>query len=49
MKSKKENKDKFDASKQQTVWLTLDEFAEMIGITMDKPKKKKKKNEKHTK
>ena len=24
----------------ETVWLTLDEFAKMIGITMDKPKKK---------
>jgi len=49
MKQKKENK-KFDASKQKTVWLTLEEFAEMIGITIPKPKKtKKKKDEKHNK
>ena len=46
MKSKKENKDKFEASKQQTVWLTLDEFADMIGITMPKKKVKTKKDKK---
>ena len=48
MKSKKENK-KFDASKQKTVWLTLEEFAEMIGVTLPKKKTKKKKDEKHNK
>ena len=42
-----QNKDKFERSKTETVYLTLDEFAEMLGITI--PKKKKKKDEKHNK
>jgi hypothetical protein len=41
------SKDKFDRSKQQVVYITLEELAGMIGITMDKPKKKK--NEKSNK
>lgn len=47
MKPKKENK-KFDASKQAVVYLTIEEVAEMIGITLPKKKvkqNKKKKNE----
>ncbi len=43
------SKDKFEKSKTETVYLTLDEFAEMIGVTIPKPKKKKKKDEKHNK
>lgn len=42
MKPKKQNK-KLDRSKQAVVYLDLEEFAEMIGITLPKPKKKKKK------
>lgn len=46
MKAKKENK-KLDRSKQQIVYLSLDEFFEILKTGFVKPKKKK--NEKHNK
>jgi len=46
MKSKKENK-KLDRSKQKIVYLSLDEFFELIKTEIIKPKKKK--DEKHNK
>jgi len=45
MKPKKENK-KLDRSKQQIVYLSLEEFFELIKTEIIKPKKKTKKKKK---